>query len=74
MDLNQTTFFLNTNPCSSSGFSTVTGMEGTLSVHNNSDMEEDTKYYPPCQWIQQDTNSAIIKLEPGTSTEASPGK
>ena len=50
-------------------------MEGTLSVENNGDMEEENRtVVQTYQWLQQDTTSAIIKMEPDTSTEALPGK
>ena len=50
-------------------------MEGILLVENNGDMEEENRTtVHSYQWLQQDTNSAIIKLEPETTTEALPGK
>ena len=50
-------------------------MEGTLSVCNNSVMEEENEtIVHTYQWLQQDTTAAIIKLEPKTSTETLPGK
>ena len=49
-------------------------MDGASTMNTNSDMEqEDRTNYPPYQWIQQDTNSAIIKLEAGTTNDQ-PGK
>ena len=59
---------IKTNPYLSSGFPLLTVLDGTLVADNNRDMEEDDRtIVHPCQWIQKDTHSAIIKLEPGAT-------
>ena len=67
-------YALNTYPCFSLYFPVGTIMNGTSGINNNSDMEKgDRTNYPLHQWIQQDPNSAIIKLEAETINEH-PGK
>ena len=61
--------------CFSRKLSAVTIMDETSANVNNSDMKEQIRTNNhPYQWIQQDTNSAIIKLELETPNEAPPGK
>ena len=55
-------------------FPTVTVMEGTSSIVKHSEEEEYRANYHPFQWIQQEKNSPIIKLEPETTNESPPGK